>query len=89
MLSMALRKRNIIKMIIGIGIMGYAVNLFFVLVGYVEGGRSPIYDADQAITKMVDPLPQVVVSTSIVLGLAVTLLLISIATRRPALPRPS
>ncbi|MDP2981321.1 MAG: NADH-quinone oxidoreductase subunit K, partial [Candidatus Omnitrophota bacterium] len=26
-----LRKRNIIKMIVGLGIMGYAMNLFFVL----------------------------------------------------------
>ena len=30
-----LRKRNLIKIIIGIGIMEYAVNLFFVLSGYV------------------------------------------------------
>ena len=76
-----LRKRNIIKIIIGIGIMGYAVNLFFVLTGYVKHGRSPIYSADQQITNMVDPLPQVVVLTSIVLGLSITLLLISIAIK--------
>lgn len=76
-----LRKRNIIKIIIGIGIMGYAVNLFFVLTGYVRDARSPIYEHDQVIAKMVDPLPQVVVLTSIVLGLSVTLLLISIAIK--------
>lgn len=76
-----LRKRNIIKIIIGICIMGYAVNLFFILIGYVKDGRSPIYAHDQAITKMVDPLPQVVVLTVIVLGLSITLLLISIAIR--------
>ena len=76
-----LRKRNIIKIIIGIGIMGYAVNLFFVLIGYRTQGRSPIYAHDQAIKNMVDPLPQAVVLTSIVLGLSVTLLLISIAIR--------
>jgi len=76
-----LRKRNIIKIIIGIGIMGYAVNLFFVLIGYRAQGRSPIYAHDQMIKNMVDPLPQAVVLTSIVLGLSVTLLLISIAIR--------
>ena len=76
-----LRKRNIIKMIIGIGIMEYAVNLFFVLIGYLEGGSSPIYARGQTISKMVDPLPQVIVSTAIVLGLSVTLLLISIAIK--------
>ena len=76
-----LRKRNIVKIIIGIGIMEYAVNLFFILVGYVKTGSSPIYTHGQPVTKMVDPLPQVVVLTSIVLGLSVTLLLISVAIK--------
>lgn len=76
-----LRKRNIIKIIIGIGIMGYAANLFFVLLGYRTHGRSPIYAQDQAIENMVDPLAQVVVLTTIVLGLSVTLLLVAIAIR--------
>ena len=80
-LSCVLRKRNIIKIIIGIGIMGYAVNFFFVLTGYKTEGRSPIYSHDQLVKNMVDPLPQAVVLTSIVLGLSVTLLLISIAIR--------
>ena len=76
-----LRKRNIIKIIIGIGIMEYAANLFFILIGYVKEGRSPIYARDQVISKMVDPLPQVVVLTAIVLGLSVTLLLVSVAIK--------
>ena len=76
-----LRKRNIIKIIIGIGIMEYATNLFFILVGYVKDGHSPICVRDQAITRMVDPLPQVVVLTAIVLGLSITLLLISVAIK--------
>ena len=76
-----LRKRNLIKIIIGIGIMEYAVNLFFVLSGYRTRGRSPIFAADQAIKNMVDPLPQAIVSTTIVIGLSLTLLLVSIAIR--------
>lgn len=75
------RKRNLIKIIIGIGIMEYAVNLFFILVGYSREGRSPIFAADQVISKMVDPLTQAVVSTAIVIGLSLTLLLISIAIK--------
>lgn len=75
------RKRNLIKIIIGIGIMEYAVNLFFILGGYVTEGRSPIFAPDIAIKNMVDPLPQAVVSTSIVIGLALTLLLVSISIR--------
>ena len=34
-------KRNLIKIIIGISIMEYAVNLFLVLVGYRMRGRAP------------------------------------------------
>jgi len=76
-----LRKRNLIKIIIGIGIMEYAVNLFFILIGYRTEGRSPILSRDQVIRNMVDPLPQAVVMTSIVIGLSVTLLLVAMAIR--------
>jgi multicomponent Na+:H+ antiporter subunit C len=76
-----LRKRNIIKIIIGLGIIEYAVNLFFVLIGYRTHGRAPILAKDQNILNMVDPLPQALVLTSIVIGLAVTALLVAIAIR--------
>ena len=75
------RKRNLIKIIIGIGIMEYAVNLFFVLIGYSEGARAPIFAADQMIKKMVDPVSQAFVSTVIVIGLSLTLVLITIAIK--------
>ncbi len=75
------RKRNLIKIIIGIGIMEYAANLFFVLAGYRKAGRSPIFASGQQIKNMVDPLPQAIVLTSIVIGLALTLLLVSVAIK--------
>jgi multicomponent Na+:H+ antiporter subunit C len=59
----------------------YAVNLFLILVGYRMEGRSPIYAPDQDILNMVDPLPQALVMTSIVIGLAVTAVLVAIAVR--------
>lgn len=74
-----LRKRNIIKMIIGIGIMEYAVNLFFVLIGYRAEARSPIFAKGQVVQNMVDPLPQALVMTSIVIGLAIMLSLVAMA----------
>lgn len=77
----ALRKRNIIKIIMGIMIAGYAVNLFLILIGYRMDGRSPILAPTQEILNMVDPLPQAVVMTSIVIGLAVTIVLVAIAIR--------
>lgn len=75
------RKRNIIKIIIGIGIMDYAVNLFLILIGYCKEGRAPIFLPDQAIAKMVDPVPQAMVLVSIVLGLVLTLFLVAVAIR--------
>jgi multisubunit Na+/H+ antiporter MnhC subunit len=76
-----LRKRNIIKIIIGLGIIEYAVNLFFILIGYRTHGRAPILAKDQIISNMVDPIPQALVLTSIVIGLAVTALIVAIAIR--------
>jgi len=76
-----LRKRNIIKIIVGIGIIEYAANLFFVLIGYRKEGRAPIFSTDQTIQNMVDPLPQAVILTSIVIGLAVMLMLVAMAIR--------
>lgn len=76
-----LRKRNLIKIIIGIGIIEYAVNLFFILVGYRMHGHAPILAEGQEITNMVDPLVQALVLTAIVIGLATTALLVSIAIR--------
>lgn len=76
-----LRRRNIIKIVIGLGIIEYAVNLFLVLIGYKAQGRSPILAKDQLISNMVDPLPQALVLTSIVIGLAVTALIVAIAIR--------
>ena len=76
-----LRKRNLIKIIIGIGIIEYAVNLFFILVGYRIHGRAPILDKTQEVANMVDPLVQALVLTAIVIGLATTALLVAIAIR--------
>ncbi len=76
-----LRKRNIIKIIVGVIIAEYAVNLFFVLVGYRMQGRAPIFSNEEDILNMVDALPQAVVLTSIVIGLATTALLVALAMR--------
>ena len=76
-----LRKRNLIKIIIGIMIAEYAVNLFFVLIGYRMDGRAPIFSPNEEIVNMVDPLPQALVLTAIVIGLAVTAMTVALAIR--------
>jgi multicomponent Na+:H+ antiporter subunit C len=76
-----LSKRNIIKMILGLIIAEHAVNLFFIVIAYRKNGRAPILAPDGAITQMVDPLPQALVLTAIVIGLATTALLVALAIR--------
>lgn len=75
-------KRNLIKIIIGLTIMEYAIFLFFACLGYVKGAKPPIIikGLEEGIT-FVDPLPQALVLTAIVIGLATTALVISIAVR--------
>jgi len=76
-------KKNLIKIIIGLSLMEYAVQYFLIATGYVKAGSPPIVDLAHNIlpetTVMVDPLPQALVLTSIVIGLSVTALALSIA----------
>lgn len=74
-------KKNLVKKIIGLGITEYAINLFFILLGYKTGGEAPILDKKVVITNFVDPLPQALILTSIVIGLGVTSLMVAIALR--------
>jgi len=85
-----LTKRNLIKIIIGLAVMEYSVNLFFILIGYVKGGTAPILlrsmlENGNALPvksgTFVDPLPQALILTSIVIGLATTGLLLAVSIR--------
>lgn len=80
-----LSKKNIVKIILGLAIMEYGVNLFLVLLGYREKGIAPIIENAKEIDKVanlgVDPLPQALVLTAIVIGLGTLALAVSIAIR--------
>ncbi|HPO13385.1 MAG TPA: sodium:proton antiporter [Candidatus Hydrogenedentes bacterium] len=78
-----LMKRNLIKIIVGLVITEYAINLFFVLISYRKNGLAPIFAADAPVAPetMVDPLPQALVLTAIVIGLATTALIVALAMR--------
>jgi multicomponent Na+:H+ antiporter subunit C len=90
----AVVKKNMVKIVIGIMIMEYAVNLFLIMLGYRGGGQAPIVgqaDLDLAgsrgavlklfIDTSVDPLPQALVLTAIVISLGSLALMISICIR--------
>ncbi|MFH1825706.1 MAG: sodium:proton antiporter [bacterium] len=74
-------KKNLIKIIIGVAIMEYAVNLFLIVLGYRTGGAAPIIIPGMKNPIFVDPLPQALVLTAIVISLATTALMIAIAMR--------
>lgn len=83
-------KRNVIKVIVGIAVLGYAVNLLLVLVGYRPSGDgapvAPILTGGSAgasvlAERTVDPVPQALVLTSIVIGLSVMALVVALAIR--------
>lgn len=74
-------KKNLVKKIIGLGITEYAINLFFILLGFREAGEAPILSKGTAIANFVDPLPQALILTSIVIGLGITALMVAIAVR--------
>jgi multicomponent Na+:H+ antiporter subunit C len=88
----AVIKKNMIKIVIGIMIMEYAVNLFLIMLGYRHGGSAPIVGkedtvgagsqlTDLFINSSVDPLPQALVLTAIVISLGSLALMISICIR--------
>ncbi len=74
-------KRNLVKIILALGIMGYAANLFLVLVGYRNNSIYPILAEGKKVQQMVDPLPQALVLTSIVIELGTTAMLVALAIR--------
>ncbi|MBN2352926.1 MAG: NADH-quinone oxidoreductase subunit K [Spirochaetales bacterium] len=85
-----LAKRNTVKIVIGLAVMEYATNLFFILLGYRKQPRladvqAPIRvsvaNLDDFFFKAVDPLPQALVLTSIVIGVGVTALALALCIR--------
>ncbi len=80
-----LTKKNTVKIVVGLGIMEYATNLFLVLLGYRKEGMAPILDRAtdplEFLARSVDPLPQALVLTAIVIGLGVTSMAIALCIR--------
>jgi len=68
-------------MLVGLAIIEYSLNLFLIVIGYRNQGRAPVFSYDQEIKNMVDPLTQAMVLTSIVIGLAVMVVAVSLSVR--------
>ncbi len=87
-----LAKKNLIRIIIGFSILDTGTHLLIVAIGNVKNATAPIIDASVKLAsapngdklvlgKVVDPVPSALVLTAIVIGLAVTALMLAYAVR--------
>jgi len=78
-------KKNIVKIVVSLIIMDYGINLFLILLGYKGKGIAPIIEGASEVSSFaansVDPLPQALVLTAIVIGLGVVALMTAICIR--------
>lgn len=69
-----LRSRTF-QVIMGLSLLGYAVNLFIFSMGRLHMNAAPILSkTDPDVTQYADPVPQALVLTAIVIGFAMTAL---------------
>jgi len=77
-----LTRKNLIKMIIGLSIIDTGVNLLLICMGFLKKGTAPIFSRPGIKPEnMVDPTPQALVLTAIVIGVAVLAMALSLAIR--------
>lgn len=72
-------KKNIIKKIIGLNLINSSIVILFILEGSRIGENAPILDS--GIEKVVDPVPQALMLTAIVIGVCVTAFALALAFR--------
>ena len=77
-ISAVVLKKNLIKIVMGVSIVGSGVILFLVAAGYREGGIAPIFTNAPGFG-MVLATPQALTLTSIVINLAVVAMMLSFA----------
>lgn len=63
-----IESRNLVKKLVGLNILQTAVFLFYISIGKVSGGTSPILGEEHDVYS--NPLPQVLILTAIVVGVA-------------------
>jgi len=67
------------SVVLGLSLLGYAVNLFIFAMGRLTSGKPPVL-VDQAVA-FADPIPQALVLTAIVIGFGMTGFIVELALR--------
>lgn len=73
--------RHLMRILLGLMLLESGVNLFLVAAGYRPDAAAPIFSGGQAVGPVVDPLPQALVLTAIVIGVGVLALACALAIR--------
>jgi multicomponent Na+:H+ antiporter subunit C len=66
-------RRSIVKLILGLGLLGHAANLLIFTIGRLDHNQPPLIPdgAEQITGLFADPLPQALILTAIVIGFGV------------------
>jgi multicomponent Na+:H+ antiporter subunit C len=82
-LYVLMAQRNLIKVVIGLDLIDYGVNLLIVSIGFNAGGTAPIFTLGELFSGMyfVDPIPRALTLTSIVIGACVTAMSLALVIR--------
>jgi multicomponent Na+:H+ antiporter subunit C len=84
---MVLAKTNLIKIMLGISFLDTGLHVLLIAIGYVRGRTAPIFSeamrtsAEGRLPPVVDPVPQALVLTAIVIGVGILALGLSIVVR--------
>jgi multicomponent Na+:H+ antiporter subunit C len=84
-----LMRRSLVKLVIGLALLGHAANLLIFTVGRLTAGRPPIVAPGAAALAepVADPVPQALVLTAIVIGFGVQAFALVLLRRTWALLR--
>jgi Multisubunit Na+/H+ antiporter, MnhC subunit len=84
-LYMVITKKNMLKIVLGLSMMDSGTNLLLISIGYRSGiVTAPIFDSaanEFNHTAFVDPVPQALTLTSIVIGACITALALSLVIK--------
>lgn len=76
-------KKNLMKIIIGMGLIGCGINLLLITIGFNPGGTAPIFTPGELNSKtfFVDPVAQALALASIVINACFTAMAVSLVIK--------
>lgn len=77
-----LTNRDMIRIIVGFSLFDVGIHIIMLSIGHITGGEAPIIqDLSEIGTRYVDPVPQALVLTAIVIGLGITAFMLTYAVQ--------